>query len=90
MLFTMDKWSAHAPKEWGTHLIRPIPCGGAHFVVTVAGKPYAGFQTRACAEEAVRMWSGETNGCGVVLSLPDRTDAGWPAVRGLPLAILER
>jgi len=87
---TMDKWSAHAPQEWGTHLIRPIPCHDARFVVTIGGKPYAGFYTRECAEEAIRMWSGEVNGCGFVLNAVDRTEAGWPAVRGLQLAITER
>jgi hypothetical protein len=87
---TMDKWSAHAPKAWSTHVIRPIPCDTAPFVVTIAGKPYAGFYTRECAEEAVRMWSGERNGAGFVLRHDDRDDAGWPAVRGLSLAILAR
>ena len=88
--FTMDKWSAHAPKEWRTQTIRPIPCHGAPVVVTIAGKPYAGFWTRACAEEAVKMWAGEMNGCGVPLNATDREQAGWPAVRGLAIAIVER
>ena len=86
----MDKWNARAPKDWGAQSIRSIPCDGARFVVTIGGKPYAGFYTRECAEEAIRMWSGEINGCGVYLNAADRVEAGWPAVRGLALAIFER
>ena len=92
MIFSvsMEKWSAHAPEGYSTQTIRSIPCRSAPFVVTIEGRPYAGFQTRQCAEEAVRMWSGEINGCGFHLPLADRERAGWPAVRGLSLAIVER
>ena len=87
---TMYTWSAHAPKEFQLEAIRPIPCEHAPFVVTIAQKPYAGFVTRTCAEEAIRMWTGEANGCGIPLPPEEREHAGWRAVRGLPLAIVER
>jgi hypothetical protein len=92
MLFstTMERWSAHAPKGWGTNAIRPIPCGDARFVVTIAGRPYAGFHSRECAEMAVRMWTGEVNGAGFALDAAERAGAGWPAIRGLPIEIVER
>jgi hypothetical protein len=87
---TMYQWSAHAPKDFQSETIHPIPCAHAPFVVTIAQKPYAGFLTRQCAEEAIRMWAGESNGCGIHLPAEEREHAGWRAVRGIPLAIIER
>jgi hypothetical protein len=91
MIFTMpmSRWTAHAPKDLRHQTIRPIPCKSARVVVTIEGKPYAGFYTRECAEEAVRMWSGQANGGGTPMTHEDRERAGWPAVRGLELAIVE-
>jgi hypothetical protein len=47
-------------------------------IVTIDGRPYAGFADRAMAEEAVKLWSGEVTG------------SSWPAVRGRTLPIVER
>jgi hypothetical protein len=87
---SMQGWSAHAPKEFRPRTICPIPCSGARFVVMIAGRPYAGFVTRAYAEEAINLWAGEANGCGMPLRASERDQAGWPAIRGLALTIVER
>jgi hypothetical protein len=67
-----------------------IPVGSARVVVTIDGKPYAGFINRACAEEAVRMWTGEINGAGLPVPDQQRAGAGWLAVRGHAFSIVER
>jgi hypothetical protein len=92
MLFstTMDRRSAYAPQGWATNANRPIPCGDARFVVTIASRPDAGFYSRECAEMAVRMWTGEVNGAGFALNSDERAGAGWPAIRGLHIEIVER
>ena len=71
-------------------VICAIPVGSAPIIVTIDGKPYAGFINRACAEDAVRMWAGEINGAGLPVPDYQREDAGWPAVRGHALGIVER
>jgi hypothetical protein len=70
--------------------IKAIPCSGAEFVVTVDGKPYAGFIDRAYAEMAVSLWSGELDGRGLPIPVEERTERGWPAARGRRLAIVEQ
>lgn len=70
--------------------IRPIPCETAAFVVTIDGKPYAGFVTRACAEMAVLLWTGEIDGIGNPIPPSERGRRGWLAVRGKSLEIVER
>jgi hypothetical protein len=70
--------------------IRPIPCESAEYVVTVDGKPYAGFVNRAYAEMAVGLWSGELDSNGAPVPAHQRTRPGWPAARGRRLEIIER
>jgi hypothetical protein len=70
--------------------IRPIPCTCAQFIVTIDGKPYAGFLTRAYAEMAVGLWSGEIDGGGLRIPLQLGGRHGWVAARGRRLEIVER
>jgi hypothetical protein len=70
--------------------VRAIPCGDASFVVTIDGKPYAGFVSRASAEMAVAMWLGEVDANGEPLPPHEKGQRGWPAVRGRRLEIVER
>jgi hypothetical protein len=67
-----------------------IPCEGAEVVVTIDGRPYAGFINRGCAEVAVALWSGETDGGGLPVPQDERTRHGWPAARGRLLEIVDR
>ena len=71
----------------------PIPqiaCDGAAFVVTIDGKPYAGFVSRASAEMAVGMWSGALDGMGNPVPLYERARHGWAPARGRRLEVVER
>jgi hypothetical protein len=70
--------------------MRAIPCGSANFIVTIDGKPYAGFISRACAEMAVGLWSGEVDGGGFPISPDERARHGWSAARGHLLEVVER
>ncbi len=69
--------------------IRPIPFEGAAFVVTIDGRPYAGFINRSYAEMAVGLWSGEIDGFGEPVPPRDRARHGWAAVRGRRLEIVD-
>jgi len=76
-----------------THV--PISCGGASFVVTIDGKPYAGFVTRAYAGMALGLWSGDIDGGGLPLAAHEsrRMSAGnmvGTQSRGCRLEIVER
>ncbi len=89
LVIDMSSWSGFAPKELRDAGIRPIPCAHARVVVTIDGRPYAGFVDRATAEEAVRLWLGEVTGGGLpILSRP--AGFGWAAVQGRSLDIVER
>jgi len=66
-----------------------IPCQRADYVVTIDGKPYAGFVSRAYAEMAVGLWSGEIDGHGFPIAPDERARRGWPAVRGHHLEIVQ-
>jgi len=70
--------------------IRPIPCESAEVVVTIDGKPYAGFINRAYAEMAVGLWSGELDSNGLPVAPHQRKTPGWPAAQGRRLEIIER
>jgi hypothetical protein len=70
-------------------VIRPMP-DDARFVVTIDGKPYAGFRDRFCAEQAVGMWLGEIDGAGLPVPPKDREARAWRAILGKTLAIVER
>lgn len=70
--------------------IPPIACERADFVVTIDGKPYAGFVTRAYAEMAVALWSGEIDGMGNPVPVYERARHGWSPARGRRLEIVER
>ena len=67
-----------------------IPCTSAAFVVTIDGKPYAGFVSRASAEMAIAMWLGEVDADGEPLPPHEHGRRGWSAVRGRRLEIVER
>jgi hypothetical protein len=67
-----------------------IPSDGANFIVTIDGKPYAGFVNRACAEAAVGLWSGAVDGGGFAVAPDERVRHGWPAARGHLLEVVER
>jgi hypothetical protein len=67
-----------------------IPCEGANFVVTIDGKPYAGFVDRRCTEKAVGLWSGEVDGFGDPVPHEERARGGWAVARGRRLEIVER
>ena len=69
--------------------IRSIPCSSASYIVTIDGKPYAGFVSRACAEMAVGIWSGTLDGNGFPVAPHERGEHGWAAVRGHRLEIVE-
>jgi hypothetical protein len=71
-------------------VITRVPCEGASVVVTIDGRPYAGFVNRAYAEAAITLWRGETDGMGLPVPSSERTRFGWPAVRGHELRVLER
>jgi hypothetical protein len=86
----MSEWTSFAPEDFRGAMIRPIPCAGARVVVTIDGRPYAGFANRAAAEEAIKLWSGEVTGGGLPISSRDHGTSGWAAVRGHTLAIVER
>jgi hypothetical protein len=73
-----------------TDTIRSMPCDRASYIVTIDGKPYAGFVTREYAEMAVALWTGEIDGAGVAIPANARPHRGWPAVRGRPLEVIER
>jgi hypothetical protein len=89
IVVSMDRWTCFAPNDFRDATIRPIPCTRARVVVTIDGRPYAGFADRASAEEAVKLWSGEVTGGGVPIS-PRPGVSGWPAVRGRALGVVER
>ena len=69
--------------------ICPIPCERAEYVVTIDGKAYAGFVTRAYAEMAIQLWSGQVDGHGFPVAPGDRETHGWSAVRGRRFDIVE-
>ena len=88
---SMEGWEGFASLDIrADKAIRAIPVGGARFVVTIDGRPYAGFVNRDCAEQAVRLWAGEVNGCGVPVPDAQRAQSGWLAARGHCLAVVER
>ena len=84
-----DRWTGFAPQDFRETAIRPIPCARARVVVTIDGRPYAGFADRATAEEAVKLWSGEAIDEDIPIA-PRREALGWAAVRGRSLGIVER
>ena len=67
-----------------------VPCESAHYVVTIDGRPYAGFTSRACAEEAVALWTGNIDANGEPVPAHARERHGWAAVRGKRVEIVER
>jgi hypothetical protein len=77
------------PNRTSGLIIRPMP-DNARFVVTIDGRPYAGFRDRFCAEQAVGMWLGEIDGAGLPVPLKDRAGRAWRAILGKKLAIVER
>src|SRR5262245_3180081 len=79
---SMNEWTGAAPADLQRTPIRPIPCAGARVIVTIDGRPYAGFTSRAAAEEAVKLWSGEITGSGLPLMRRAAAIVGWPAVQG--------
>jgi hypothetical protein len=83
-------WDHVLPRELRATTIRPIPVGSAHVIVTIDGRPYAGFINRTHAETAVLLWMGEVNGCGHEVPAEQRAESGWLAVRGHTLGIVER
>jgi hypothetical protein len=83
-------WERVVPAGLRAREIRPIPTGSARFIVTIDGRPYAGFIDRDCAEDAIRLWCGEINGSGFPVPHEQRDVAGWPAVRGRSLDGIER
>ncbi len=70
--------------------VRAIPCESASFIVTIDGKPYAGFVSRACAEMAIATWLGEVDADGEPIPPDQRGRHGWRAVHGRRLEIVER
>ena len=88
--WSLQGWHVAARPSLSANVICAIPAGSASVIVTVDGRPYAGFVNRACAEEALRMWTGEINGAGLPVPDEQRARAGWPAVRGHALGIVER
>jgi len=67
-----------------------VPCSTALYVVTIDGRPYAGFTSRTCAEEAVALWTGEVDAHGDPVPPGARERHGWAAVRGKRIEIVER
>jgi len=67
-----------------------VPCENAAFVVTIDGRPYAGFVSRAYAEMAVALWSGEIDGKGDRIPFDQRSHCGWAAARGRHFEIVDR
>jgi hypothetical protein len=86
---SMDRWTGFGPQAFREAAIRAIPCARARVVVTIDGRPYAGFADRATAEEAVKLWSGEVIDEDIRIT-PRRAAPGWAAVRGRTLGIVER
>jgi hypothetical protein len=87
---SLEGWGRLPPLEVRQAVIRPIPVGGARVIVTIDGQPYAGFLTRACAEDAVRLWMGEVNGIGIPVPPEQQTACGWHAIRGHVIEVVER
>ncbi len=87
---SMQGWGRLPPLELRQGTIRPIPVGGARIVVTIDGRPYAGFLTRAYAEDAIRLWTGEVNGIGIPVPPEHRSACGWHAIQGHVLEVVER
>jgi len=87
---SMQGWGRLLPFELRRAVIQPIPIGGARVFVTVDGQPYAGFLTRASAEDAIRLWMGEVNGIGIPVPPEQRSACGWHAARGHVLEVVER
>lgn len=85
-----ERWSGFAPEDVRDKGIRPIPCERARVVVTIDGRPYAGFGDRATAEGAIALWLGEVNGIGFPVIDGDRGRSGWPAARGHTFSVVER
>jgi hypothetical protein len=73
-----------------TSTIAPVASETAPFVVTIDGKPYAGFVDRFSAEQALQMWRGEIDAGGEPVPPAERERRAWPAVRGRELSIVER
>jgi hypothetical protein len=84
---TRARSSKAAGSSAGT--VCPVP-DGARFVVTIDGKPYAGFLDRSYAEQAVGLWLGEIDGAGLPVPAQDREKRAWPAIRGRNVQIIER
>lgn len=84
---TIAQWTELHPKA-PLPPIRSIPCERADFVVTIDGKPYAGFVNQIYAEMAVGLWSGEIDGNGNPVPQNERVRHGWPAARGHVLEIV--
>jgi hypothetical protein len=63
---------------------------GAHFVVTIDGRPYAEFRDLYCAEQAVGIWLGEIDGAGLPVPREEREKRAWRAILGRSVAIVER
>jgi hypothetical protein len=85
-----NEWTNFAPVDFRGAAIRPIPCAAARVVVTIDGRPYAGFANRDAAEEAIKLWLGEVTGGGLPISSRGPAAPGWAAVRGRMLHIIER
>jgi hypothetical protein len=86
----MSMESAHGYHNDSKRPVGWIPCHNAEVIVTVDGKPYAGFINRAYAEMAVGLWSGTLSASGLPIDVHEHTKPGWPAARGRCLAIVER
>jgi hypothetical protein len=87
---SMQGWGRLSLPELRRAVIQPIPIGSARVIVTVDGQPYAGFLTRATAEDAIRLWTGEVNGIGIPVPPEQRSACGWQAARGHVLEVVER
>jgi hypothetical protein len=83
-------WERVSPPQIRPTAIRPIPTGSARVIVTIDGRPYAGFLSRECAVDAIRLWNAEINGSGFPVPVEMRDRCGWQAVRGRVLGVLER
>ena len=87
---SLQGWERFSPLQLRSTTVRYIPTGGARVIVTIDGRPYAGFISRECAVDAVRLWSGEINGSGFPVPVEQRDVCGWQAVRGRILEVVER
>jgi len=83
-------WDRVSPPQIRPTTIRSIPTGSARVIVTIDGKPYAGFLSREYAVDAIRLWNAEVNGSGFPVPLEKRDGCGWQAVRGRVLSVIER